>query len=452
MTPDTPPRPWEEPLTSALVQRDEEAIARALEDVHSADLADLFLELDEPEQILLLSALDDEQAATLLEELEPHEQSEMLDLLTVERTSDILEEMSADEAADLLADLPTEEANALLERMEPEAAEDVTELMRYPEDSAGGLMTTEFVALAPEQTVTDVLAILRTHHDDAEMIYTLFVLDAEERLLGEVTLRDLIAAAPATAMADLMAREFVSVPVDLPQDEVAELVRRHDLLAVPVLDADGRMRGIVTVDDVGEVVQDEAADDLLETSGSAVPAETPSAWPVLPGWRTGLLALLGGVGSALLIWWLATVLRGWRDVALLLPLVLVLGITAGNQAALALDRAYESSAERRHVGRVFRREVLAGAVLAVIGGLLAAALIFFLHHQRVAVPAIAIPTALGLWTAAIAGALGALLLRRGGDTLRPASHTLIVSLALLLAIAVYLLTAHWLTVAWGVQL
>ena len=439
-------REWEDALYSALVQRDREEIARAVEDVHAADLAEYFLELDEPQQMVLLDALSDEQAATLLDELAPEEQAEVLDLLPIERTSDILDEMPPDEAADLLAELPTEEANALLERMEPEQAGDVVELMRYPEDTAGGLMTKEFVAVSPDETAAGVISRLRAHHDDAEMIYTLYVLDEDERLLGEVTLRDLIVCPPDTLLTKVMRREFASVPIDLPEEEVAEIVRRHDLLAVPVLDAEGRLLGIITVDDIGDVVQEAAAEDVLE-SGGGTPVEDTRPWMGLPGWRTGLLALAGGLLGAGLIWFFADRLRtAWKDVGLLLPLVLILGIFAGNQAALAMDRAYESAVERRQLARVFLREVVAGLALAIIGGLLAAAVIFVLHFDRAEVTALAIPAALGLWAAAIAGALGAMALRRGGERLGSASTTLIVVAALLLAAVVYLAVARGLTV------
>jgi len=444
-------REWEEALYSALAKCDREGIALAVEDVHAADLAEYFLELDEPEQIGLLDALSDEQAATLLDELAPDEQAEVLDLLPIERTTDILDEMPPDEAADLLAELPTEEANALLERMEPEQAGDVAELMRYPEDTAGGLMTKEFAGVGLDDTAADVITRLRAHHDDAEMIYYLYVLDEDERLLGEVTLRDLIVCPPDTTMSAVMRREFISVPANLPQDEMAEIVRRHDLLAVPVLDGEGRLLGIITVDDVGDVVQEEAAEDLLESGGgvaSAVgrgkfAAVESRPWAGLPGWRIGLPALAGGILGAGLIWLFAGWLRGaWKDVGLLLPLVLILGIFAANQAALAMDRAYESAVERRQLGRVFLREVLAGLAPAIIGGLLAAGVILVLHFDRREVTALAFPAALGLWTAAVAGALGAVTLRRQGDRLGAAATTLIVAAALLLATAVYLFASR----------
>ena len=131
--------------------------------------------------------------------------------------------MPSDDAADLLADLPTAEVNALLERMAPAQVEEVSDLLRYEEDTAGGLMAKEFIRVAPDQTVAEVMELLR-HQGEAEMIYYVYVLDEEERLLGIVTLRKLIVSNPATEMSEIMMREFVSVPTDMPQEEVADAV------------------------------------------------------------------------------------------------------------------------------------------------------------------------------------------------------------------------------------
>jgi magnesium transporter len=439
---------WEERLAEVLERRDAAELQALLEEMHAADLADAFIDLDEPAQIAILEALSDEQAAELLAELDPDERAAMLDQLTVERTTDVLEEMSSDDAADVLAELPRDEADALLERMEPEAADDVAELLRYSDDTAGGLMAKEFVHAGPDTTVAETLDLLRTQYADAEMIYDIYVLDEEERLLGVVTLRDLIAHEPETPLSDLMHREYESVHTDQPQDEVAEIVRRHDLLAVPVLDDDGRLHGIVTVDDIGQVVQEEAAEDLLSVSGGEEMDETPTPWTVRPGWRSGLLALLGALALSAVIWALSRSAffihppAQWTPAAILLPLLLILGITLSNQAALAMDMAYARAAESRQLGRVFRREVLAGLGMALLGGVLAALILLVLHQPADRLLRIALALALGCWLASLTGAVGALLVRRRNLDLGPYSHTLIVVVALLAAVSVDLWIAR----------
>ncbi|HEY3376840.1 MAG TPA: CBS domain-containing protein [Armatimonadota bacterium] len=433
---------WEQKLQDALTAHDLVTLTTLLPHIHAADLARLFPEWEQEAQQQVLDALSDEHAAELLDELEPVDRAQALDLLSVERASDIIEEMPSDEAADLLGELPPAEADALLEQMEPGAAGDIADLLRYPEDTAGGLMVKEFVRLTPEETTAEVLSMLRSHQDDAEMIYCLYVLDEDERLLGLVTLRDLIVSMPDASMADIMKHDVESVPVDMPQDEVAEVVRRHDLLAVPVLDPAGRMLGLVTVDDIGDVVQEEAAEELLTMGGSEETEERPPLF-ASRGWRNGLLALCGGLLGAILILGIIQHQPAWHPAAMLLPLLTIISLIAGSQAAISMDRAYDNAVESRQLERIFQRELVTGALLALLGGLLAGISEYFILKHRVSLALMSGgQIAVGLWLASITGAVGALQVRRRGGWLGTTTHTLIVVLAMLIAIAVYLLLTH----------
>lgn len=433
---------WQARLLHALELRDPQAVTAALDEVHMADLAELFPDLGETARLDVLDTLDDERAADLIGELDPERWPEVLDLLPLERALAILDAMPSDEAADLLGELPTSEADAYLARMEPELADDVAELMRYAEDTAGGLMAKEFVHVAPEQTVADTLAQLRAHPDDAEMIYYLYVIDEDERLLGVVTLRRLIINDPALTMTDIMTREYVSVAADLPQDAVAEAVRRHDLLAVPVIDTEGRMLGIITVDDIGDVVQEEAAEDLLELSGSEEAQDGVDRQRRWRMWRSGLLVLLGGMAASVLIRGFWPVLAGWRDIAALLPVLLVLAITTGSQSAVSMDNAYESDIERRQLWPIFLRELLTGATLALIGGALSGLFVGMLARNAAAGIATVLPVALGVWAAAAVGALGAVIFHRPGKRLSSAANAAILALAVVIALGAFLLAAY----------
>ncbi|MHB9024306.1 MAG: magnesium transporter [Armatimonadota bacterium] len=435
---------WKNRLQQLLDSQDMEELAEMLSDMHGADLAGIFPDLEESQQLIVLETLEDEQAAMLLDELDADTRARVLDLLSLERTSSILEEMSSDDAADILGEMTSAEADAVMEHMESEAAQDVADLLRYSEDSAGGLMAKELVRLHPDQTVGEALAVLRRQHEHAEMIYDLYVVDDEDRLLGVVTLRKLIISDPDAAMSDIMAREYPSVHTDIPQDEVAEIVRRHDLLAVPVLDDEGRLQGIITIDDVGEVVQDEAAEDLLEISGSEEPEDGQPARTHWRGWRSGLLTLLGGMLAAVLVLLLWPPSPNRLLTAVLLPLFLVLGITISSQAALAMDSAYDSAVERHWLGRIFWREVLAGALLALIVAALSGGIIAVLLHRWDAI-AMTIPLALGTWLASIAGALGAIIEHRRSGEIGPTAHTVIVVISLLAGIALYLVMTRWIT-------
>ena len=225
-----------------------------LAELHPADLASIIDQLGRRDRAGVIASLDDEAAADAIEEMEPETQVEVLEDLEPERAADILEEMSPDDAADLVADLSDEARTEILSLMEREEADEVTGLLGYPEDSAGGIMTTEFVAVPESLTAAQTIERLRELEPDAETIYYVYVTDDDGRLAGVLSLRDLIVAPPTTRIADVMIREPVAVGVLADQEEVAQVVARYNLLAVPVVDAEGRLAGIVTVDDAMDAI------------------------------------------------------------------------------------------------------------------------------------------------------------------------------------------------------
>ena len=223
--------------------------------LHPADIADIVNELSPEDRSAVFAALDDEKAADTLEEIhEPQMQASILERLDVERASDILEAMSPDEAADLLAGLPQQRAQLLLQKMEEDEAEDVEELLNYREDTAGGLMTTGYVAVLHTLTAAQAIDRLRQLEPDAESVYYVYVVDEEEHLLGVLSLRDLIVAKPQTHIRDFMIQKVIAIQLDARPREIAELIAKYNLLAVPVVDEHNRIQGIVTVDDVMERV------------------------------------------------------------------------------------------------------------------------------------------------------------------------------------------------------
>jgi len=227
---------------------------QGLAELHPADLATIIGQLAPRDRAGVLASLDDEAAADAIEEMEPETQVEVLEDLAPARAADILEEMSPDDAADLVADLSESARDEILALMERDEAAEVQELLGYPEDTAGGIMTTEFVAVPETLTAAETIDRLRELEPDAETIYYVYVTDDEGRLVGVLSLRDLIVAPPDTPISEVMIREPVAVGVLADQDEVAEVVAHYNLLAVPVVDDDGRLAGIVTVDDAIDTV------------------------------------------------------------------------------------------------------------------------------------------------------------------------------------------------------
>jgi CBS domain-containing protein len=245
---------WEDvdPVESSVSSLKLRVPHEALGTLHPADVAHIVEQLAPRDRTGILATLDDERAADVLEELAADDQVDILEALSPEKAADILEEMGPDEAADLVADLSEERQEQLLALMEPDEASDVRELLAYGEETAGGLMTTDFITITPEMTAGQVIERLRELHPDADQVYYLYVTDADGMLVGTITLRGLIVAAPETPVRDFMRPDPISVGVDLDAEQVGAAIARYNLLALPVVDAEGRMQGIVTVDDAFE--------------------------------------------------------------------------------------------------------------------------------------------------------------------------------------------------------
>lgn len=245
---------WEDvdPVESSVSSLKLRVPHEALGTLHPADVAHIVEQLAPRDRAGILAALDDERAADVLEELAADDQVDILEALSPEKAADILEEMGPDEAADLVADLSEERQEQLLSLMEPEEASDVRELLAYGEETAGGLMTTDFITVTAEMTAEQVIERLRELHPDADQVYYLYVADSDGMLVGTITLRGLIVASPETSVHDFMRPDPISVGVDLDAEQVGAAIARYNLLALPVVDAQGRMQGIVTVDDAFE--------------------------------------------------------------------------------------------------------------------------------------------------------------------------------------------------------
>jgi len=225
-----------------------------LREVHPADLAQLLEDLDRDERVEVMTALEHEDAAEALAEAEPDVQADVMKTLPSDLAADILEEMAPDDATDLLTDLPPERAEELINLMEAEEAADVRELLKYPEGTAGSVMTTEFIALPRDLTAQATLERLRSLAPESEHIYYFYVVDERQHLVGVLPLRALITARPDQPIAEIMAHDVFSVSVDDDLETVAAALTKYDLLALPVVDEQGRLSGVIMVDDVMDIV------------------------------------------------------------------------------------------------------------------------------------------------------------------------------------------------------
>jgi magnesium transporter len=348
------------------------AIIKAL---RPPDQADVFGELHLEQQEDLLPRLDVGDAADILEELEDEDAAQLAQRLDVGTLAPILDEMEPDEAADLLGDLLPEHVTAALAQMTD--PDEVRPLLLHPDETAGGLMTSEFLVLRRRMTAAEALAAVRRWSPEAETGHHLFVVDKEGRLCGVLSLLQLIKAPPTTLLADLMDPDVIHVRTDADQEACARLMVRYDVMALPVVDETNHLVGVITVDDLVDVLEEEATEDIHRLGG-ALPLDRPYldtkvtrvAWKRL-GWLLLLFVTETFTGS---------VLRHFQQeldaivaLAFFVPLLIGTGGNAGSQTTATITRALAVGEIRlRDAVRVFWHEIRAGLIL----GLLMAAVAF----------------------------------------------------------------------------
>ncbi|MCX5809618.1 MAG: CBS domain-containing protein [Proteobacteria bacterium] len=227
---------------------------RQLGELHPSDLAEILTEIDPEEGTLLLSSIDEELAGEALHEVSIGVREKILKEMDKEMISDILEEMPPDEAADILGEMPEEKSQELLSLMETEDATEVKDLLSYEEDTAGGLMTSEFLDFSPDMTIEETLAGIRLLVPDVEFIYYIYVVDNEDHLLGVLTLKKLLTTPLDVRLGDVMLQNVKHVYLDTERKEIAEIISKYDFVAIPVLDEEKRIKGIITIDDIMDLL------------------------------------------------------------------------------------------------------------------------------------------------------------------------------------------------------
>lgn len=329
--------------------------------------------LDDEERSRTFRGLKRNEREQLFLDLKASEQAELLFTMPVHERFTYLRVLPPDDAADLIQEAPEEERDGLLNLLDHVARAEVTALLAYAEDEAGGLMNPRFARLRPEMTVAGAISYLRLQGRHMETIYDVYVLDQEQRPIGVVSFRDLFTATGDATVSDVMNPQVISVQEETDQEEVARLFAAEGLAAIPVLDSDGRMKGIVTVDDIVDVVEEEATEDIQKFGGMEAldgPYLETGLWQMVRK-RAGWLAVLF-VGEMLT----ATAMGRYEEeisqavvLAIFIPLIISSGGNSGSQASTLIVRAMALSELRlRDWWRVARRELLSGVAL---GGVLA---------------------------------------------------------------------------------
>jgi magnesium transporter len=436
-------------LAEALRTNPDQALELA-EELHAVDLADLLLGISDEQAAPFVAALPLEKAASAFDAMETDRRVQLFSKLERSLAARIADAMSADERADLFKELPEEVRSDLLARMPQDASSDIRELIRYPESSAGGLMTTDYVALEPQLTVERAIDQVRTTAAEKETIYEVYAVDPNGTLLGVVSLRQLVLARAGQPIAAIMNPDVISVPPEMDQEDVAHLFEHYDMLALPVVDNARKMLGIVTVDDVVKVLKQEQGEDI-QKMGAVAPTEesyfNTEFWTLVKKRAGWLIAIfLGEILTASVLEHYETARRTFAAIEVFVPLIISSGGNTGSQASslvirgMALEEFGPGDAPKI-LWRELRMGLVLGCILGCIGLLRA---LFVGHSGRGGMAgAVGLSLIACVTFGSVVGSGLPLLMKRLGLDPAVSSGPFIASLVDVLGIIIYLNIAIW---------
>ena len=392
-----------------------EQVATLLAALHPADGADVLEELPTEQQHAVFAELEDEDAAEVLAYVDTDEQADIVADLSPSDLADILDQMDPDDAADVLGELPEEQATATLADMDDAAG--MQELLRYEEESAGGLMTPHVITLRANATVGQALTLLRQMHPVEDLSYYLYVTESDDRLVGVISLRQLVTADLTTPLSQIMHGDVISVPVDTDQEEVARVLSRYGLLSIPTVDAEGRLVGAITADDVIDVIQEEATEDIYHLAG--LDADERVDQSVLTTSRQRLTWLLVNLPTAMLAGAVVSQFEGTVQkvavLAVFMPIIAGMGGNAGIQTLTLIVRSIAlGEISLRDSWRTLGREALVGLVNGCAFGIVIGVIGLLWKGLPILGLVAGVAMLANMIAAAVAGTLVPLTLRRFG--------------------------------------
>lgn len=359
-------------LLAIVEERDEAGLRQRLDDLHPADLADILESLDDSEgRLWLFRLLPPDVASETIREVNEDARNDIVEHLSDARVTAVVEHLDTDDAADLLGDVPEERLAVLLNRASPEVRRDVEDLLAYPADSAGGIMKTEVASAVQDATVGEVTDYIRRRADEFHDVHNVFVVDDQNRLLGLVSLRMLLLSDDDISVKKAMETDHHWVEVDVDQEEVARIFKKYDLLSLPVVDALGRLVGRITIDDIVDVISEEATEDILKMAG--IGDESLGKGGALAAMRSRLpwlgLNLLTSAASATVVSSFEDTIQAAAVAAGLMTIVASLGGNSGVQAMTVTVRGLALGEIRgRGVWKLLVREISAAAGNGLILG------------------------------------------------------------------------------------
>jgi len=413
-----------------------------------ADVAETLRDLSEGQAADLIHARYLRHAAAEpLGELDPDESADLFLRLDRSEASIILSRMDPDDAVDLLFELPEDVQQELLSRLSRDDAEVLTDLLAYPPDTAGGLMSPEIIPLSLQMTAQEAIELLRRRAEEAETVYYAYAVDDEERLLGVLSLRDMALAAPQTSLRDLVIRDAVAVHVEADVEDVARTFDKYDYLALPVVDGEERLLGVITVDDVIDVIREEATEDIYGLAG------VPSAESVDSSWWASLrmrlpwlyVRLATALAAALVVGLFEQTIARVAALAVMMGVIAGQGGSAGMQTVTIITRGMALGELHPDKGwRLLGKELLLGAANGLLLGGTVGAIAYFWKGEILLGVAVCLAMWANLIVAGVAGVAIPLGVQRLGKDPALASGIFLTTLTDVLGFGILFVVAMWL--------
>ena len=385
-------------------------LTKIVNKTHGADLSVVFRSLSRDQQRKLFGMITDvEQKGIMFSELEEDIFQDLIEDMPVEAIVEILESMSADDVADIIGRLPEGRSQDILDKMKKAESEEVEDLLQYDDDTAGGIMVPDFIALKEDVTAKEAIESLQKEHSDVEMAFYLYVVDEYGKLVGVSSLRQLVVVAPETPLKEFMSTDVFSVRTDMDQEEVARIVARYDILAVPVVDDANRLVGVVTVDDVIDILRKEATEDILKMAG--VGEEFVETKSIFKSTRIRLpwlfASCVGGLFAFFIIGKFESSILKYAYLAAFIPVIMGMGGNIGTQSSTIVVRGLATGRLNvRDIWSVVLKELSIGVILGFVYG----ALIGSVAQLRYSMVALAISVALAVVSSmSIAALVGSLV-------------------------------------------
>jgi len=349
-------------------------LSNMINKLHPADIAQVMQQLGPSDRFFLFGLISDkEKTADVLNELNPPTRSELLDQLDPKKIAEIFKEMSPDDLADIIGDMPKDVANKVLESLGKKDSEQIQELLKYEEDTAGGIMSTHFLALNENITVKEALERIRATSDDMEVSFYLYLIDDFQHLTGIVSFRKLLTSPLDTPLKKMMKTDVISVRVHEDQEDVAKIVERYNILSVPVVDRYNKMVGVVTVDDVIDVIRAETTEDIYKMAGTShEELFERSTWKVVMMRMPWLLiTLIGETCSYLIMRWHRGTLKENIAISFFIPMIMALGGNVGNQSQTIVVRGLATGKIMdTEQWKILFKQIRIGMAMGIIAGIL----------------------------------------------------------------------------------